>query len=151
MITEHYWQNTDIRKILITTWQFVFSLPYPHQPWHPWTIPISSVFPQSHIFVDLWSFWLLLLRTSWSKSFLRWNVPNESNCSSRGEGSMEHFYLLCFSLHSSNGVCYLHNSTMLLTEVWFMICWSRIYEPLKSSRLLSAELSLASHPILPML
>lgn len=69
MITEYYWQNTDIRKkILFTPWQFVFSPPHPHQPWHPWTISTYSVFPQSHDFLDLWSFWLPPLRTNWSWS-----------------------------------------------------------------------------------
>lgn len=71
MITEYYWQNTDIRKkIFIITWQFVFSPPHPHQPWHPWTTSVYTVFPQSHGFLDLWSFWIPSLRTNWSKCFL---------------------------------------------------------------------------------
>lgn len=130
MITERYWQNADIRKkILITTWQFVFSLPNTHQPQHPWTIQISSVFLQRFLRP------LILLASrrpltgpNLSLSGICWMgqiVPVEV----REAWNIYRPDLLFFSLDSSNGICCLHHSTPP----------SLIYDPLESSGLLSAE------------
>lgn len=129
MITGYYWQNTDIRKkILIITRQFVFFPPHPHQPWHPWTISIYSVFPQSHGFLDLWSFWLPSLRTNWSKCSLSTTcqmgqtIPAEE----REAWGIYTPHLQGFRLGSSSGVCYFHNGTALLAEVQFRMCWGSL-------------------------
>lgn len=141
MITEHYWQNTDIRKkTVITTWQFVFSLPHPHQPWRPWTIPIFSVFPQSHGFLDLRSFWLPAFRTSWSKSFIKCNVPNSQIVpAEEREAWMKYLHTLSAVLQSAQ-----LEWCLLFAQEYNTVDWNLIYDPRRLSRLCSAELS---HPV----
>lgn len=139
MITEYYWQNTDIRKkILIITWQFVFFPPHPYQPWHPWTISIYSVFPQSHGVLDLWSFWLPSLRINWSKCSLSatcqmgQTIPAEER---------EAWGIYTPHLQGSHWTaqavfviwCLLLNGTALLAEVQLRMCWSSLDSCLQNS------------------